>query len=128
MIADDQKFNIDALLIIFDYFFQINLKICDFALHGQIAVDLVKQNVEMNLYAKCDYELILMDCEMPFMDGYEASRQINSFLQSHNLRLPHIIAITGHTDQLHQDLCLKAGMEYVINKPVYPLELNSIIE
>ena len=45
------------------------------------------------------------------MDGYEATRQIVSFLSSHCLRQPHIIAVSGHTDQLHQDLCLEAGME-----------------
>jgi two-component system, sensor histidine kinase RetS len=67
--------------------------------------------VEKNLFGKCDYELILIDCEMPFMDGYEATRQIVSFLSSHCLREPHIIAVSGHTDQLHQDLCLEAGME-----------------
>jgi len=45
LIADDQKFNIEALLIILEYFVKVDTSICDQALNGQEAYDLVVENV-----------------------------------------------------------------------------------
>ena len=45
-------------------------RICVSALSGEIALKLVKENVEANEYKFCDYYLIFMDCNMPVMDGY----------------------------------------------------------
>ena len=44
------------------------------------------------------YELILMDCNMPFLDGYEATGQIRQFLYLKQQRQPIIVACTGHTE------------------------------
>ena len=44
------------------------------------------------------YGLIFMDCSMPVMNGYEASREIRSFLKSNHFMQPMIVAITGHTE------------------------------
>jgi CheY-like chemotaxis protein len=80
LIVDDQKFNIDALLIILEHYVRINPRFCDYALNGQIAIDFVKSNIEKNLHQMCDYELILIDCEMPFVNGYEATHKIINYL------------------------------------------------
>jgi CheY-like chemotaxis protein len=46
-------------------------------MNGLEAVEIITNNViEKNKGEKCDYDLILMDCNMPFMDGYDATQQI----------------------------------------------------
>jgi len=57
---------------------------------------------------------------MPIMNGYEATTQVIEYLKNQGLSAPPIIAVSGHTDKHHKDLCLNAGMEYVIHKPVNP--------
>jgi CheY-like chemotaxis protein len=69
---------------------------------------LVKATDDSNLY-----RLILMDCEMPHMDGYEATRQ----LRSRGLDTP-IIAVTAHAMEENRQLCLQVGMNDVLTKPV----------
>ena len=75
MIVDDQSFNIEALLLILRYSMGLNniKKFCDRANDGQEALHLIQKNVEDNNYVKCDYHLIFMDCNMPFVDGYQAT-------------------------------------------------------
>ena len=46
----------------------------------------------------CSFDLILMDCNMPVMDGYDACHNIRQFLYSRNIPQPLIIAVTGHSE------------------------------
>jgi signal transduction histidine kinase/CheY-like chemotaxis protein len=63
-------------------------------------------------------ELILMDCEMPEMDGFEATRQIRLFEQLQHLPAVPIIALTAHVFEQYQQLGLAAGMDDFIGKPL----------
>ena len=69
---DDIGFNIQALQIILKYYVKLNVDlICDIAMNGLEALEMVKKDVENNYNGyDCSYELILMDCNMPIMDGY----------------------------------------------------------
>jgi signal transduction histidine kinase/CheY-like chemotaxis protein/HPt (histidine-containing phosphotransfer) domain-containing protein len=67
------------------------------------------------LHAANHYDIILMDCEMPDMDGYEASRAIRA--AEGRARVP-IIALTAHVMKGARERCLEAGMDAHIAKPV----------
>jgi CheY-like chemotaxis protein len=72
---------------------------------GREAVELATSN---------PFDAILMDCEMPIMDGFEATSQIRKI---ENARVP-IIALTAHAIEGARDRCIAAGMDDYISKPV----------
>ncbi|WP_157954455.1 ATP-binding protein [Saccharospirillum mangrovi] len=63
------------------------------------------------------FDLVLMDCEMPIMDGYEASRRIRA-LDDEQRRNTPIIALSAHAMMDHQRLALQAGMDAYLTKPL----------
>ena len=65
---------------------------------------------------KHDYDVILMDMQMPELDGLEATRKIREFCT--NAHHPFIIAMTAAAMKSDQEACIKAGMNYYISKPV----------
>ena len=74
-----------------------------------------KEAVEMS--GLLDYDLILMDCQMPEMDGYEATGRIRDREESGETVVP-IIALTANAMKHDEALCLKAGMNDYLSKPI----------
>jgi len=75
-----------------------------------------------------DYDLVLMDCRMPVMDGYEATRRIRSASSGvRNHRIP-IVALTASTMQEDCNQCMRAGMNDHLSKPLAPEALASMLE
>ena len=70
------------------------------------------------------YDLILMDCQMPEMDGYEATRQI----RAGSGRQPRIVAMTANAMKGDEELCRAAGMDDYLSKPVRIEKLKEVIE
>lgn len=74
------------------------------------------------------YDLVLMDVQMPVMDGFEATRRIRSpesAVQNH--RVP-VIAMTAHTMQGARERCLGAGMNDFVTKPFSPKTLAEVLK
>jgi len=89
--------------------------------NGLLAFDLVRQ-------AERSYDVILMDCEMPEMDGFEATRSIREFEQLRNLPATPIVALTAHALQEHRDAVFACGMNHYLSKPVTLGNLVGVFE
>ncbi len=93
----------------------------------------LKANVALNgaealkLYERFSYDLILMDCQMPVMDGYEATRKIRKMEKNGKKHIP-IIAMTAHSMPGDMEKCINAGMDDYIAKPFDPETFNTIID
>lgn len=64
------------------------------------------------------YDLVLLDCEMPLMDGYTCAARMRQFEQQHQRPRTPIVALTAHIMSQHQQRCFDAGMDAHIPKPV----------
>ncbi|RZU47534.1 signal transduction histidine kinase [Fluviicoccus keumensis] len=71
-----------------------------------------------------EVDLVLMDCQMPVMDGYEATRLWRN--QEHDRRLP-IIALTANASPDNETACLEAGMDAVLGKPFRRQQLEMLL-
>ncbi len=83
--------------------------------NGADAVDAMLQDNE--------FDLILMDCQMPVMDGFNATREI----RNNNFNTP-IVALTANATEDDKDLCLNAGMNDFLTKPIYQTDLSRVVQ
>lgn len=104
LVADDNEINqVVACKFLQKLGFEVEI-----ARNGREAVEAV---------SRTPYDAILMDCEMPEMDGYDATRTIRRRETGQDRRIP-VIALTGHASADDERVCLDAGMDAVLTKPV----------
>jgi len=71
------------------------------------------------------YEIVFMDCHMPVMDGYEATRELRK--REHGTRVP-VVALTANAMSDDRDRCLEAGMDDYLSKPVRKEQIVEMLE
>ena len=81
----------------------------DIANDGSQALTLFKSN---------DYDVVLMDCQMPIMDGFEATRNIRSYESVNGMQRTPIIALTANVSDDDRKACLESGMDDFLVKPM----------
>lgn len=92
--------------------------VCKFLQKLGFEVEIARNGREaVEAASRTPYDAILMDCEMPEMDGYDATRAIRQRETGQERRMP-VIALTGHASTDDERLCLDAGMDAVLIKPV----------
>jgi PAS domain S-box-containing protein len=88
------------------------------AVNGRKALDFIE--------ADETFDLVLMDVQMPEMDGLEATRRIRLYEQEHGGHIP-IIGLTAHAMRSDKEQCLQVGMDFYLSKPYKAEDLNGII-
>ena len=104
----------------------VNQRVAAYEL-GQLgySADTVADGYEvLEALSRIPYSVILMDCHMPELDGYETTRRIRA-AGGHQ---PYIIAITANAMQGDKEVCLAAGMDGYISKPVRTAELRAALQ
>lgn len=112
LVAEDNHVN---QLMIMQMLEMLNCK-ADVAKNGQEAVEMVRKN---------KYDLVLMDCMMPEVNGYEATKTIRQMEDDKNNTI--IIALTANALQGDKQKCLDSGMSDYLSKPVKKPELQAML-
>ena len=115
LLAEDNLINQKVALVILEKIGHA----AELAVNGKVAVE---------MYAQKEYDLVLMDIQMPEMDGFEATCGIRAYEAAHPERDPvHICAITANRSSEDEENCYKAGMNSYISKPFKLEELTRIL-
>ncbi|TNE36521.1 MAG: response regulator, partial [Alphaproteobacteria bacterium] len=93
-----------------------------------INYDVAQTGLEaVNLWNDNHYSLILMDIQMPEMDGFTSTRLIRSIEEEKSLSRTPIVGMTAHALIGDKDKCLDAGMDAYLPKPIVEQDLKSVI-
>ncbi len=93
--------------------------VVDIAADGYQAVTLVMAN---------RYDIVIMDCSMPEMDGYQATAEIRRLHKEGALRRIPVIALTANALPEDRERCLAAGMDDYLSKPIARDDLRAMLE
>lgn len=114
LMVEDYEGNI----VVVSYFLEDMGLPFDVARSGRQAVDAWHKN---------HYDLILMDIQMPEMDGFTATRKIREFEEQNNLPRTPIVGMTAHALVGDRDKCMEAGMDAYLPKPIVEADLRATI-
>ncbi|MDK2847825.1 MAG: hypothetical protein PWP34_1178 [Desulfuromonadales bacterium] len=93
------------------------------------AVELASDGQDaLTLFDKKSFDLIFMDCQMPNMDGYQATRTLRQREKQQSTKSTPIIAITAHTQPGDREKCLAAGMDDYLGKPFTLRQIETLLK
>jgi len=107
---------------------------------NQMVSKAMLENLNYNVVLACDgaeavdavssqhFDLILMDCNMPVMDGFEATRRIRALEQQKNIIPIPIVALTAHAFEHIKQACFAVGMNEYLSKPVDQARLGNMLQ
>ena len=81
----------------------------------------------LEAFQKRDYDIVLMDMQMPVMDGVEATRKLRKMLARRKIR-PYIVALTASAGKPDQDRCIDAGMDAFLSKPIRINDMLAVLK
>eukprot|EP01016_Furgasonia_blochmanni_P007169 TRINITY_DN12870_c0_g1_i2.p1 TRINITY_DN12870_c0_g1~~TRINITY_DN12870_c0_g1_i2.p1 ORF type:complete len:394 (-),score=34.84 TRINITY_DN12870_c0_g1_i2:40-1176(-) len=122
LVVDDNEFNVSTLAKMLS----VQGFTSDYAFNGQMAIDLVVDRALKGTCCKA-YKLILMDYDMPVLNGIEATVQLKSKMQREIIAQVPIVACTAFSSKSDMDNCFKAGMDGFISKPIKMRYLQEIL-
>ncbi len=93
------------------------------ALSGQEAIDMVQEHN----YSVAPIKLILMDLQMPIMDGYQASKELKELMNRGKVPRIPIVALTANSSEVDKRECFKAGMVEHLSKPLDEEDLKRVL-
>ena len=107
----------------------VNQKVALSMLHklGYRADSVADGREALDAIGNIHYDLILMDCQMPNMDGYQATREIRQYMRTRTDKDVVIIAMTANAMAGDRERCIEAGMDDYISKPVKSAALVKMI-
>lgn len=111
LLVEDNSVNMELAL---EYLKKLDIE-ADTAANGQEAIEMVEQS---------RYDLIFMDCQMPVLDGYDATKAI----RCRKIPQPHIIAMTANAMEGDREKCLNVGMDDYLSKPVSKRKIVKVLE
>jgi len=120
LIVDDSVFNIITLKTLIQKTFGLK---CDEAVNGEKAITMVKRAEEEH----CQYKLVFMDCNMPVMDGFEATKNLRKMMNGKEISVFPIIALTALATNDDKTRCIEAGMNKHLSKPVLIVEIEEML-
>ncbi|CAD8157290.1 unnamed protein product [Paramecium octaurelia] len=121
--VDDEIFNQKSIqFLLSQQGFEILL-----AFNGQEAIQVVKNTQKCNLNCSL-FLLILMDYQMPIMNGLQCTKQLKQMMDQHEIPQIHIIGLTAFNSKNDIHMCLNSGMSDVLTKPLIIKELFEILQ
>lgn len=82
----------------------------------------------LEIMATKSFDLVLMDCQMPLMDGFECTRMIRTLVQAGDMNPVPIIALTANAMRGDRERCLEAGMDDYISKPLRLQDIRAMLK
>ena len=95
--------------------------------HGHSVVVVNNGTEAVRAVERESFDIVLMDVQMPEMDGFEATRAIREWEKTTGKHLP-IVAMTAHAMKGDRERCLQAGMDYYLTKPIQSKALYETVE
>ena len=93
------------------------------------SVDIAENGLEaLNMFEKKEYDLIFMDCQMPVMDGFEATQKIRRLEKRTGDSVTPIIALTAGLDKKDRQRCAASGMNHYVGKPFSISDIRNALE